>query len=290
MYRRGHLWRPPRPIQLRPGRVQRQRRGPGQGRQSRCTRPFRTPAILQGADLANAFMGGRADFPQRHPGGQESRAPANIADGREASTASTPPSPWRSTWTTARTIDACVKAAIAGGYTSVMIDGCTLSPGAERRADPGSGEVRPCRGASSVEGELGVLAGHGGPRVQPPPPPTPTRLDAVEFIQQTGVRRPGHHLRHPCTGPTRARTPSSAGRSPSPPRSACGRQGISCASSSATAPPPSPSISSRRSTTLGGDIQQRLRHRRWTSSSPPAPAASARSTWTPTSAWPSPAT
>jgi fructose-bisphosphate aldolase class II len=36
---------------------------------SRCTRCSAPPAILQGADLANAFMGGRVDFCRRHHGG-----------------------------------------------------------------------------------------------------------------------------------------------------------------------------------------------------------------------------
>ena len=54
---------------------------------------FRSPAILQGADLANAFMGGRVDFANGAPGTSPTRC-ANMGN--------IPPSRWCSTWITAR--------------------------------------------------------------------------------------------------------------------------------------------------------------------------------------------
>ena len=96
---------------------------------------FRSPAILQGADLANAFMGGRPDFMN-----------GTVEDKIKG----------------AANIGAAVKrygeAAIAGGYTSVMIDGSSLS--FEDNVELTREVVKYAHPLGvTVEGELGVLAG-----------------------------------------------------------------------------------------------------------------------------------
>lgn len=61
---------------------------------------FRSPAILQGADLANAFMGGRVDLPTvpwRIKNGAPGTSPTRCAN-----MGNIPPSRWCSTWITAR--------------------------------------------------------------------------------------------------------------------------------------------------------------------------------------------
>ena len=62
---------------------------------------FRSAAILQGADLANAFMGGRTDFAQGTLEDKKKGA-LNIANAVKKY-AETSPVPVLSTWTTART-------------------------------------------------------------------------------------------------------------------------------------------------------------------------------------------
>lgn len=116
---------------------------------------FRAPAILQGADLANAFMGGRTDFANgttedkiigaKNIGnavkkyGENSEIPIalHLDHGRDFDS---------------------VKAAIGGGYTSVMIDGSSLP--LEKNIELTREVVKYAheRGVT-VEGELGVLAG-----------------------------------------------------------------------------------------------------------------------------------
>lgn len=63
---------------------------------------FRSPAILQGADLANAFMGGRVDFANGTLEDKKKGA-RNIANAVKKYGENSP-SPWCSTWTTARTL------------------------------------------------------------------------------------------------------------------------------------------------------------------------------------------
>ena len=116
---------------------------------------LRSAAILQGADLANAFMGGRADFANgtvedkivgaRNIGdavkkyGENSLVPVvlHLDHGRDMES---------------------VKAAIAGGYTSVMIDGSSLPLEENMELTREVVKYAHPRGVS-VEGELGVLAG-----------------------------------------------------------------------------------------------------------------------------------
>ncbi len=116
---------------------------------------LRSAAILQGADLANAFMGGRADFAN---GTTEDkiRGAKNIGDAVKKY-AQDSAIPVVLHLDHGRDMES-VKAAIAGGYTSVMIDGSSLP--FEENVELTREVVKYAhpRGVS-VEGELGVLAG-----------------------------------------------------------------------------------------------------------------------------------
>lgn len=116
---------------------------------------FRSPAILQGADLANAFMGGCADF--AHGTTEDKiRGARNIGDAvRRYGEAS--PIPIALHLDHGRDMDS-VKAAIAGGYTSVMIDGSALPYDQNVELTREVVRYAHARGVT-VEGELGVLAG-----------------------------------------------------------------------------------------------------------------------------------
>ncbi len=142
---------------------------------------FRSPAILQGADLANGFMGGCADF--MHATLEDKIIGAkNIGDAvRKYAENSLIP--------IALHLDhgrdfSSVKAAIDGGYTSVMIDGSSLP--FEQNIELTREVVKYAheRGVT-VEGELGVLAGvedhvnHANSTYTNP-------LDAIEFFKKTG--------------------------------------------------------------------------------------------------------
>ena len=84
---------------------------------------FRSPAILQGADLANGFMGGRTDFMNATLEDKKKGA-KNITDAVKLyGTDSTIPIALHLDH--GKNFDSCV-AAIEGGYTSVMIDGSHL--------------------------------------------------------------------------------------------------------------------------------------------------------------------
>ena len=116
---------------------------------------FRSAAIIQGADLANAFMGGRADFANGTIEDKQ-RGARRIAEAvhRYADDLDLPVVLHLDH---GRDLDS-VKAAIDGGCSSVMIDGSAL---------PYEDNVALTREAVryahplgvSVEGELGVLAG-----------------------------------------------------------------------------------------------------------------------------------
>ena len=84
---------------------------------------FRSPAILQGADLANAFMGGRVDFANGTLEDKKKGA-RNIAEAVKKF-AEQSPIPVVLHLDHGKNFDSCV-AAIEGGYTSVMIDGSSL--------------------------------------------------------------------------------------------------------------------------------------------------------------------
>lgn len=143
---------------------------------------FRSPAILQGADLANGFMGGCTDFMnatlEDKKVGAQNIGNAVKKYGEDSSI------PIALHLDHGRDFDSC-KAAIAGGYTGVMIDGSSLP--FEENIELTREVVKYAheRGVS-VEAELGVLAGvedhvfsAGSTYTNP--------LDAVEFIKKTKV-------------------------------------------------------------------------------------------------------
>lgn len=116
---------------------------------------FRSAAILQGADLANAFMGGRADFMNGTVEDKKVGA-KRIADAvkKYGSDSFIP---------VVMHLDhgkdfESVKAAIEGGYTSVMIDGSSLPYAKNVELTREIVKYAHARGVT-VEGELGVLAG-----------------------------------------------------------------------------------------------------------------------------------
>lgn len=143
---------------------------------------FRSAAILQGADLANGFMGGRTDFmnstlEDKKIGakkiadavkkyGENSRIPVvlHLDHGRN--------------------FDSC-KVAIDNGYTSVMIDGSSFSFDDNVELTREVVKYAHERGVS-VEGELGVLAGVEDHVFSANSTYTnPTKV--VEFFKKTGV-------------------------------------------------------------------------------------------------------
>ena len=143
---------------------------------------FRAPAILQGADLANGFMGGRTDFMNATLEDKKKGA-LNIAKAVKKAA--------EKTWIPValhldhgRDFDSC-KAAIDGGYTSVMIDGSSL-PFDENVALTREVVKYAHERGVTVEGELGVLAGvedhvfsENSTYTHP--------LDALRFFRETHV-------------------------------------------------------------------------------------------------------
>ena len=143
---------------------------------------FRSPAILQGADLANAFMGGRVDFAngtlEDKKKGARNIAAAVKKYGEHS------PIPVVLHLDHGKDFDSCV-AAIEGGYTSVMIDGSSLPLEQNIELTREVVKYAHARGVS-VEGELGVLGGQED-HVFAATSTYTNPLDAVEFIQKTGV-------------------------------------------------------------------------------------------------------
>lgn len=143
---------------------------------------FRSAAILQGADLANAFMGGRTDF-MNGTLEDKKKGAQNIANAVKKY-AEHSPIPVALHLDHGKTFEACV-AAISGGYTSVMIDGSSLP--FEENVELTREVVKYAheRGVT-VEGELGVLAGVED-HVFAATSTYTNPLDAVKFLRQTGA-------------------------------------------------------------------------------------------------------
>ena len=143
---------------------------------------LRSAAILQGADLANAFMGGRADFAN---GTVEDKivGARNIGDAVKKYGENSPV-PVVLHLDHGRDMES-VKAAIAGGYTSVMIDGSSLPLEENMELTREVVKYAHPRGVS-VEGELGVLAGVED-HVFAASSTYTNPLTAVEFIRNTKV-------------------------------------------------------------------------------------------------------
>lgn len=143
---------------------------------------FRSPAILQGADLANGFMGGRCDFMNATLEDKKKGA-KNIADAvKKYGTDSAIPVALHLDH--GKNLDSCI-AAIEGGYTSVMIDGSSLPFDENVELTREVVKYAHARGVS-VEGELGVLAGVED-HVFSSNSTYTNPLDAVDFFKKTGV-------------------------------------------------------------------------------------------------------
>lgn len=143
---------------------------------------LRSPAILQGAELANGFMGGRTDFLKSDINDKRAGA-KNIADavkkyGQDLAI------PIALHLDHGRDLESC-KAVIDGGYTSVMIDGSALPY--DENVELTREVVRYAheRGVT-VEGELGVLAGTED-HVSFAESTYTNPLDAIDFFKKTGV-------------------------------------------------------------------------------------------------------
>ncbi|WP_088187320.1 class II fructose-bisphosphate aldolase [Desulfosporosinus sp. FKA] len=143
---------------------------------------FRSAAILQGADLANAFMGGNANFMKGTL--EDKRKGAKLIGEAVAKLAKNSPIPIVLHLDHGKDFDS-VKAAIEGGYTSVMIDGSHLP--FEENVDLTREVVQYAheRGVT-VEGELGVLSGVEDDVFSEHSTYT-NPLKAVEFFRRTGV-------------------------------------------------------------------------------------------------------
>lgn len=143
---------------------------------------FRSPAIIQGADLANGFMGGRTDF-MNSTLEDKKKGAKNIADAvkRHLGDSTLPVAIHLDH---GRDFDSC-KAAIDGGYTSVMIDGSSLPY--EENVELTREVVKYAheRGVT-VEGELGVLAGTED-HVSFAESTYTHPLSAIDFFKKTGV-------------------------------------------------------------------------------------------------------
>ena len=149
---------------------------------------FRSPAILQGADLANAFMGGRVDFANGTLEDKKVGA-RRIADAVRKYGENSP-IPVVLHLDHGKNIESCI-AAIDGGYTSVMIDGSSLP--LEQNIELTREVVKYAHPLGvSVEGELGVLGGQED-HVFAETSTYTNPLDAVTFIEKTGPR---DFLRH----------------------------------------------------------------------------------------------
>ena len=143
---------------------------------------FRSPAILQGADLANGFMGGRTDFMnatlEDKKKGAKNIAAAVRKYGEESSI------PIALHLDHGRNLDSCI-AAIEGGYTSVMIDGSSL-PFDENVEITREVVKYAHKFGVSVEGELGILAGVED-HVFSADSTYTNPLSALDFFKKTGV-------------------------------------------------------------------------------------------------------
>ncbi len=143
---------------------------------------LRSPAIIQGAELANGFMGGRVDF-KNSTLDDIRRGAKNIGDAvwKYAEHSRIPVVLHLDHGTNLDVVKACID----GGYTSVMIDGSSKSFEDNMEITREVVKYAHARGVS-VEGELGVLAGVED-HVFSATSTYTNPLDALEFIKKTGV-------------------------------------------------------------------------------------------------------
>ena len=140
-----------------------------------------SPAILQGAEASNAFMGGELDFMHGSLEGKQKGA-KNIGDAVKKFGADSP-IPIALHLDHGKTLES-VKACIAGGYTSVMIDGSSL-PYEDNVALTREVVKYAHPYGVTVEGELGVLAGVED-HVFSATSTYTNPLQAVDFFKKTG--------------------------------------------------------------------------------------------------------
>lgn len=143
---------------------------------------FRSAAILQGADLANGFMGGRKDFMNATLEDKKIGA-KNIADAVKKYGKNSP-IPVVLHLDHGKNFDSC-KVAIDNGYTSVMIDGSSLPFDQNVELTREVVKYAHERGVS-VEGELGILAGIED-HVFSSDSSYTNPCKVVEFFKKTGV-------------------------------------------------------------------------------------------------------
>lgn len=143
---------------------------------------LRAPLVLQGADLANGFMGGRVDFMNATL--EDKIKGARVIGEAVQAMAEVSLLPVVLHLDHGRSFES-VKAAIDGGYTSVMIDGSNLSFEDNVALTREVVKYAHPRGVS-VEGELGVLAGVED-HVFSDDSTYTNPLKAVEFVKLTGV-------------------------------------------------------------------------------------------------------
>lgn len=140
-----------------------------------------SPAILQGAEASNAFMGGETDF--MHGSMQAKRAGAkNLGDTvrKYGQNSEIPIALHLDHGKSLESIQACID----GGYTSVMIDGSAL-PYEDNVALTREVVRYAHTYGVSVEGELGVLAGKED-HVFSSDSTYTNPLQAVDFFKKTG--------------------------------------------------------------------------------------------------------
>ncbi|MDO5047805.1 MAG: class II fructose-bisphosphate aldolase [Anaerococcus sp.] len=143
---------------------------------------FNSPMLLQGAELANVFMSGQADF-KNGTFEQKAKGMKIMADAfREICEKSKIPCVLHLDHGTS--FEVC-KAAIDAGYTSVMIDGSSKSLDENIALTKRVVDYAKDFGVS-VEGELGVLAGVED-HVFSKKSTYTNPLDAVRFVKETGV-------------------------------------------------------------------------------------------------------
>ncbi len=142
---------------------------------------FRSAAIIQGADLANAFMGGRADFANGTL--EDKKIGANNIANAVKKYGENSRIPVALHLDHGKSFEACL-AAMDGGYTSVMIDGSHLPFEQNIELTREVVKLAHERGVT-VEGELGVLAGVED-HVFSETSTYTNPLDAVEFVKKTG--------------------------------------------------------------------------------------------------------
>ncbi len=142
---------------------------------------LRSPALLQGADLANGFMGGRTDF-KNSTIEDKQRGAKNIGDAVKKYGENSD-IPVVIHLDHGKNFESCV-AAIKGGYTSVMIDGSSLPY--EENVELTREVVKYAHPLGvSVEGELGVLAGVEDDVASETSTYT-NPLQAIDFFKKTG--------------------------------------------------------------------------------------------------------